>query len=202
MIHCNAILAQVKNNLEKIKRGVMAIKSLCVFCGARNSINPIYMELAKKCGEMIAERKMHLVYGGGNSGMMGAVSHAAHINNGHVTGVYPRLINLIEPLSNELDNQILVDSMFQRKELFLAKSDAFLVLPGGFGTLDELFEVITLRVLGDHNKPIIICNYNGFWDKLLEAINEIINEGFARSNAQDCYKVVNNLEEAFTYFEI
>jgi uncharacterized protein (TIGR00730 family) len=177
------------------------IKNLCVFCGARDSIDEKFTNLATKCGEMLAERGINLIYGGGNSGMMGAVSHATHINNGHITGIYPKLIHLIEPLSKELDNQLLVDSMFQRKELMIQKSDAFLILPGGFGTLDEFFEVLTLRVLGDNDKPIIICNFDGFWDSLLKVIEEIINKGFARENAEECYTVVKTLDEVFAILE-
>lgn len=175
----------------------MQIKSVCVFCGASDKAERHYMDLAVECGKMIVKYDMHLVYGGGDSGLMGAVSQTVHNMGGKVTGVFPRFMEKFEPLSHSLDNTILVDSMSHRKDMMIEKSDAFLVIPGGFGTLDELFEVITLNILAQHNKPVIIVNYQGFWDTCLKLCSEIIEKNFARESAKSSYMSVDTLEEAF-----
>lgn len=171
--------------------------SVGVFCGASNKVDQKYINLAAKCGKMLAERNMQLIYGGGGSGLMGAVSQSAHQHGGSVIGIYPRLLDKLEPLSHDLDNIILVDSMSHRKDLIIEKSNAFIALPGGFGTLDELFEVITLKILEHHKKPILVINYNHFWDELIVACDKIIKENFARDLAKNCYLVVETIEEAF-----
>lgn len=173
------------------------MKNICVFCGASNAIPKKFRDLAVKCGEMLAKYNYELIYGGGSSGMMGDVSHASHEAGGKVTGIYPNTVHLIEPLSAELDNQLLVDDLFERKKLMLLKSDAFLIIPGGYGTLDELFEVITLKLLNDHNKPIIILNYEGFWDTLLKLMNEIDSQNFTRRKHSEVVDVCTTLEEVF-----
>ncbi len=180
-----------------MKDEYMAIKSVCVFCGARDSVDQEYLDLAKECGGIIASKKLDLIYGGGRTGMMGAVSKAVSNLGGKVVGIYPRLLDMLEPLNLNLDNTIFVDSMFERKELMIQKSDAFIILPGGFGTLDEVFEVITLKILKQHDKPIIIYNYNNFWKSLIACCNEIIDKKFARANAEETYEVAETLEDVF-----
>jgi uncharacterized protein (TIGR00730 family) len=179
----------------------MKITNVCVFCGASDKADQQYKDLAIKCGQMLAARNMQLIYGGGGSGLMGAVSKSVHQHGGKVTGIFPRLLGKFEPLSHDLDNTILVDSMSRRKDLMIEKSNAFLTLPGGFGTLDELFEVITLKILEQHEKPIIVVNHNHFWDEMIVVCDKIIKENFARDSARNCYLVVETLEEAFKLLE-
>lgn len=173
------------------------IKSVCVFCGARDNVDQEYIDLATKCGVTMAAKQIDLVYGGGRTGMMGAVSKTVTDLGGKVIGIYPKLLDELEPLNTNLQNTIFVNSMFERKELMVEKSDAFLILPGGFGTLDEIFEVITLKILKQHDKPIVICNYKNFWQSLISCCEEIIDKKFARSHARGTYEVANTLEEAF-----
>ncbi|AIF80664.1 putative lysine decarboxylase family protein [endosymbiont of Acanthamoeba sp. UWC8] len=175
----------------------MKIKSVCVFCGARDSVDKEYIDLAAECGKMMSSKSIDLVYGGGRTGMMGAVSKAVTDTGGKVVGIYPKLLDDLEPLNTNLDNTIFVKSMFERKELMIEKSDAFLILPGGFGTLDEIFEVVTLKILKQHDKPIIICNYNNFWQSLIDCCEEIINKKFARTHARDTYEIADTLEDVF-----
>ena len=178
----------------------MTIKNVCVFCSARSEVDNSFLELAKNCGQMLAEKKYSLVYGGGESGLMGQVAEGTYKNGGEVIGIYPKFMEDkvdIEPLSHHLSTTILVDSMSERKDLMLEKSDAFIILPGGFGTLDELYEVMTLKVLEQHNKPIIVCNFNGFWAPMLALNKHIIDNSFAKDNAKGSLIVVSTLEEVF-----
>jgi len=175
----------------------MKINSICVFCGASERVDKEYKELATQCGQIIGQKKLHLIYGGGGSGLMGGVSKAVHENGGRVTGIYPKLLEIFEPLSHDLDNTILVESMSKRKDLMIERSDCFIILPGGFGTLDELFEIITLKILKQHDKPILFCNYNGYWSTLLKFCDEVIAKNFAKPNANSTYEVVDTLEQIF-----
>jgi uncharacterized protein (TIGR00730 family) len=175
----------------------MVIKNLAVFCGASATADQAYRDLAKECGIIIAELKLGLVYGGGDSGLMGEVARAAHGNGAIVTGVYPRILNEREPLNKDLDHTYIVNTMYERKVDMCKLSDAFLILPGGFGTLDELFEIITLKYLGDNDKPIIIVNHNGYWNKLKDLINHIVESNFAPARVLDTFRFVDTLEECF-----
>jgi len=177
----------------------MDIKNVAVYCGASGTADQQYRDLATKCGEMIAHFKLGLIYGGGDSGLMGAVARSTQFHGGVVTGVYPKVLNEREPLKKDMDHTYLVDKMADRKVEMSKKSQAFIILPGGFGTLDELFEVITLKYLGiDEKKPIIIVNHNGYWNKLRDLINHIIDENFAPARVLDTFTFVNTLEEGFS----
>lgn len=173
------------------------IKNICVFCGASDRVEQKYKNLASELGVMLAKRKLNLVYGGGSTGLMGAVAKTTHENGSKVTAVYPRLLDQFEPLSHDLDNTIIVDTMSKRKDLMIEKSDAFVILPGGFGTLDEVFEIITLKILNQHSKPIIFINFDNFWAGLIRYLDEIIAKDFAKLHARSCYDIVDTLEELF-----
>lgn len=148
---------------------------------------------------MIAKLNLTLVYGGSNSGLMADVSTSALNNAGRVIGVYPKILLDKEPLSPSLTEFIYVDSMHVRKDIMMSNSDAFIVLPGGVGTLDEVFEVLTLKILGEHTKPILIINTDGYWDKLFELCQFIVKEEFAGLTLLDSMKFVSNLDEAFQF---
>ncbi len=171
-------------------------RRVCVFCGASNKVEQFYKDLAQECGTQLGREDFDVIYGGGDSGLMGIVSHSAHKAGAKVTGIFPVFMEEYEHLNNELDNTILVDSMSRRKDMLIEYSDIFLILPGGFGTLDEFFEVLTLHILNQLSKPIIILNYNNYWDPLLNLCDHIIGNKFAAPHANQGYTVVHTLEEA------
>jgi len=175
------------------------LKRICVFCGARPGVNQKYKEMAAKLGEMLAKLNLELVYGGSNYGLMAEVSNATLRNNGSVLGVYPKILQDKEPLSAELTNFVYVDSMHTRKDVMISNSDAFVVLPGGVGTLDELFEVLTLKILGNHNKPVVLINQDGYWDKMIDMCQFLVEENFAGLALLDSMKSVSSLDECFKF---
>lgn len=175
----------------------MEIKRICVFCGAKNPQDREYNKLAVKCGEYIAKLGLTLVYGGGNTGLMGDVSNAALTNGARVVGFYPFFLNEREPINPEMTEQHIVGDMFKRKEGMFANSDAFLILPGGIGTLDEVFEAITLKTHNQLNKPIIFINYDGFWNKMVELLNHMIKHKFVHPSLFNYFIMADSLEEAF-----
>lgn len=174
------------------------INYLCVFCGAKQNVEQKYKDLAIACGKKIAEVNYKLVYGGSNTGLMAAISSAVMSSGGHVMGVYPKLLHEKEPLSFQISEHILVDSLSIRKDIMISTSDAFLILPGGIGTLDEFFEILTLKSLGAHSKPIILLNYDGFWDELILVCKTLIDKGFVHENVMNCMNIVTTLDETFT----
>ncbi len=176
--------------------------SLCVFCGAQNAVDPIYLELGTRLGQAMAERKRKLVYGGGDCGIMGAVANAVMQANGHVTGVFPISLRNLEREHRGLTEIVMVGSMHERKKLMFDLSDAFIVLPGGFGTMDEMFEILTWRQLQLHQKPVIIVNYNHYWDPLISLMENIIHQRFARVETEGFYQVVEDVEHVFAALEL
>lgn len=174
----------------------MAYKNVCVFCSARD-VEQKYRDLASQCGARLAKNNMTLIYGGSSSGLMKDVSDSAHKNGGKVIGVFPKFMHDMEILNNKLDTPMFVETLSERKMLMVENSDAFLILPGGFGTLDEFFEVLTMKVLNRLSSPIIIINIDGFWDDLVGLCSKIIDRGFARSEAKGAYQVVKDLDSAF-----
>src|SRR5262245_7691109 len=138
--------------------------AICVYCGAQNAVASHYLDAGKQFGKMLAENDVTLVYGGGNCGMMGAVANSTLQNKGKVIGVFPRELKGLEDEHRGLTEIHLVDGMHERKQLMFDNSDGFVALPGGFGTMDELFEMITWRQLKFHDKPILLYNHRGYWD--------------------------------------
>ncbi|MBS0236736.1 MAG: TIGR00730 family Rossman fold protein [Proteobacteria bacterium] len=175
---------------DKVKHRV------CVFCGARTGPSADYREITAECGRKLAANGFDLVYGGGNAGLMGVVSKAAHDAGAHVIGIFPVFLEEYEKLNHDLDNTILVDNMSRRKDMLLEHADSFLILPGGFGTLDEIFEVITLAALHQHDKRIIIFNYKGYWDPLIALLEHVYSNEFASVKVKKSYTVVKTLDEA------
>jgi len=171
------------------------VKAVCVFCGARNEVPKAHLEAGVTFGGMLAERGIRLVYGGGDCGVMGAVANAVLKHKGKVTGVFPRSLKNLESEHASLSEIIMVESMHERKRIMFERSDAIVVLPGGFGTMDEMFEIITWKQLRFHEKPIVIFNHLGYWDPLVVLMENIINIGFARPETRDLYTVVDSLED-------
>src|SRR6201996_8058524 len=157
-----------------------AQRSVCVFCASSNGAEPIFLEEAKALGRSIAGRGWQLVYGGADVGLMGALADAALSNGGAVTGVIPRALADREIAHRGLTQLIEVGSMHERKAEMARRADAFLVLPGGLGTLDELCEILTWALLGIHDKPIVLINIAGYWEAFLGALDAAVGSGFLR----------------------
>ncbi len=171
------------------------LRSMCVFCGARNGKQPQYMENATKFGKMLADEGIRLVYGGGDVGLMGAVANSVMESGGSVTGVFPVGLRTIENEHKGLSEIIIVDSMHERKHMMFERSDAFVSFPGGYGTMDETFEIITWRLLNFHDKPVLIYNQDGYYDKWIAWVKQMIGEGFAGAESLECFHIVDKLED-------
>ena len=171
------------------------IKSVCVFCGSRVGDNPAYALAASRLGTLLASKNIQLVYGAGNIGLMGLVADACLAANGKVVGVIPTKLVEKEVAHKGLTELIVVESMHERKALMAMKSDAFVALPGGFGTCDELFEILTWAQLGIHHKPIGILNTDGFFNPLLAWIDQMIDQGFVKQRFKELLLVAEKLDE-------
>jgi hypothetical protein len=172
-------------------------KSLCVYCGSSFGNSPLYSAAAYDLGHEMARRGIRLIYGGGRVGLMGKVADAVMEGGGQVTGIIPKHLEDAEVGHRGLSELKIVDSMHTRKRMMFDLSDAFVVLPGGPGTLDEAFEVITWRQLQLHDKPVIIVNIDGYWDKLIELFDHVITSGFARPATRQHFSVVNSIGRLF-----
>lgn len=170
------------------------IKSLGVFCGSADGKNPRYVKDALKLGKILAENNIRLIYGAGHVGMMGAVAKGALDAGGTVVGIINTLLQDREKQILKLSELKILPSLHIRKDAMLESSDAFCVLPGGIGTLDEIFEVMTLKQLGEHHKPIIMYNAEGFWEPLRKVIDTLINEGYIRPEHAQLLTYVDRIE--------
>jgi uncharacterized protein (TIGR00730 family) len=170
--------------------------AVCVFCGARNGADPRFVALARRAGAMLASCGATLVYGGGRVGMMGALADAALAEGGEVIGVIPSVLMDREVGHTGLTRLEVVADMQVRKQRMIALSDAFLTLPGGLGTLDELFEVLTLRQLGEHAKPIVAVSDRGYFDALSASLREFEANGLAHARDVDALELFPTLEAA------
>ena len=156
----------------------MSIKNISVFCGAHLGNNPIYASEAKKVAEVIVEKGMNVVFVGGDVGLMGVVSHTAIDNGGEVLGISLQSLYELELTNPRIQEVVVAQTLLERKDIFMQRSDAFIVLPGGVGSLDELAEVMCSNQLGIINKPIGILNTNGYYDHLLAWMKKAVEEGF------------------------
>ncbi|MBA4208037.1 MAG: TIGR00730 family Rossman fold protein [Parvibaculum sp.] len=179
----------------------MKLTSLCVYCGSSTGSNPSYMAAADRFGHLMAQSGVRLVYGGGGVGLMGAVARAVLAGGGEVTGIIPKFLTEIEVQFNEVSELVVTDSMHARKQLMFERSQAFVALPGGIGTVEETIEMLTWAQLGRHSQPIVIANLNGFWDPMIELLDHIIKAGFARSNIRSIYSVVDKVEDILPRIE-
>lgn len=164
---------------------VRAFQRLCIFCGSSRGANPVYVDAAKQAGAELARRGIALVYGGGNVGLMGALADAALAAGGHVIGVIPEALMAKEVGHSGLPDLRVVKTMHERKALMAELSDGFIALPGGIGTFEEFFEILTWAQLGLHSKPCALLNVNGFYNPLLGLVNHAIEEGFIKPKQRD-----------------
>ena len=162
-----------------------SMRSVCVFCGSKTGTNPIYRSAAIKLGAEIARRELKLIYGAGNIGLMGVVADAALMHGGHVTGVIPHALMESEVGHLGLTSLQVVDSMHERKARMAELSDAFIAMPGGYGTFEEFCEVLTWVQLGIHHKPCAILNVNGYYDPLIALFDKAVEEGFLKAKNRE-----------------
>lgn len=174
---------------------------ICLYGSGSTKIDKIYTDAAYELGCKIAQKGHALVFGGGDTGMMGACAHGVHDNDGESIGIAPEWINNFEPLCGECGEFIYVNSMDERKKKFVEYSDAFIISPGGIGTLDEFFEIITLKKLKQIDAEIIVFNVDGFYDKMLEMIDEMGEKGFLYKQSE-IFKVASTVEEIFEYLGV
>lgn len=165
-------------------------KSVCVFCGSRAGSNPAYMAEAEELGRAIAAQGWRLVYGAGDVGIMGAVARSAQDAGADTFGVIPQHLVAWEVGKTDLTSYVVTETMHERKKVMFMNSDAVVVLPGGAGSLDELFEVLTWRQLGLHQKPIFLVNIAGYWDPLISLLEHVTSSGFADESLHSYYHIV------------
>lgn len=172
-----------------------AIGSVCVYCGSSMGAGPRYREVARALGRALAAHGIRLVFGGGGIGLMGEVADAVMAAGGQAIGVIPDLLQKREKGHRGITDLRVVASMHERKNLMFELSDAFVILPGGFGTLDEAFEMLTWRQLGMHDKPILFLNMDGYWDPLNRLVDHFIREGFVRESGRRLFTMVTRVED-------
>ena len=175
-------------------RKVKYKKSLCVFCGSKNGNNLIYKNAAKELGTYLAKNKIRLVYGGGSLGLMGELSSSVNRNKGDILGVIPKHLLQIEGINKNHGEIIITDDMHTRKKTMYNNSDAFLCLPGGIGTLEEVSETITWFQLNISRKPIFFLNINGYWDKFRVLVEDIVSTEFASKDLLNYFTFFESLE--------
>jgi len=175
----------------------MKYKSVALFCGSASGNNPKYAELAREFGKQLAQHGVTLYYGGGCIGLMGEAANGVMENGGKVIGVAPDFFKSGEVLAENITEMIYVKTMSERKQLLERESDAFVIFPGGYGTMDELFEVITDAQLGLHSKPVVVFNPNGYYDALLALLERFCEDGFLRPFHRGLLTSATTLDELF-----
>lgn len=179
----------------------MKVSSVCVYCGSSEGNDPGFYEAADQFGRILAKNGVHLVYGGGNVGLMGALARAAIEEGGEVTGIIPDFLTKSEIPLCAVHDLIVTDSMHTRKRIMFERSQAFVALPGGIGTLEELIEMLTWAQLGRHNHPIVLANLQGFWNPLIQLLDHMIARQFAGSNIRRFYGVVDKVDDILPRIE-
>ncbi|RYG14524.1 MAG: TIGR00730 family Rossman fold protein [Caulobacteraceae bacterium] len=170
-------------------------RSICLFCGSSDGADPIYVATAQAFGAACAQAGWRLVYGGGGVGLMGAAARSAHAAGGRVVGVMPAFLRARERLFDDVET-IVVDTMHERKTLMYDASDAFLVAPGGIGTLEEVIELLSWKRLDLHAKPVVFLNIRGFWNDLFAVLRHSVAEGMTPAAFLGAYEVAADLDEA------
>ncbi|MEM9883904.1 MAG: TIGR00730 family Rossman fold protein [Planctomycetota bacterium] len=177
-------------------------RSVCVYCASSPGSEPAFGPLADEMGHALADAGHTLVYGGGSTGLMGRVARAVHGGGGRVVGVIPEAMKTVEVAYLDADELVVVETMRQRKQAMEDRADAFVVLPGGFGTLEELAEVITHRYLRFHTKPVVLLNAAGFYDPLLALFEHFIAAGMAKPAYHEHYRVAADVDGVMRQLEV
>jgi uncharacterized protein (TIGR00730 family) len=173
------------------------ISSLCVFCGSKTGTDPAHAAAARQLGELMAERGVTLVYGGGRIGLMGIVADAILEGGGRAIGVIPEFLKDLEVGNDDVSEQIVTNSMHERKTRMFELSDGFVVLPGGLGTLDETLEIVTWKQLQLHSKPVVVLNSGGYWSALTDLVQATIDGGFAHPAVEELFTMVDGADDVF-----
>ncbi len=166
------------------------IRALCVYCGSSGAVAPAYREAASELGARLAAAGIEVVFGGGRVGLMGLLADAALAASGRVTGIIPARLRDAELAHQGISELVVVNTMHERKRQMADRADAFAVLPGGIGTLDEMFEILSWKQLGLHDKPIFLVDIDGYWAKLRALLDDIVESGFARRETLRLMSVV------------
>jgi uncharacterized protein (TIGR00730 family) len=177
----------------------MAIQSLAVFCGSKKGTNPLYIAHAAQLGKLMADNNIRLIYGGGSAGIMGSIADSVMENGGKVTGIIPKILIEWEVQHHHITELIVSDDMHIRKKTLYDLCDAAIILPGGFGTLDELFEIVTWNQLSIHDKPVFILNSDGFYDHLILHIQKMREEEFLYEQAEKRIIIIDDPAELLMY---
>ena len=177
------------------------MKSLCVYCGSSSGLSPNYADAARKLAQALVERKIALVYGGGNVGLMGIIADEVMRLGGHVTGVIPKALVRKEVGHRQITELHVVENMHERKAMMADLADGFIAMPGGIGTLEELFEVMTWAQLGFHDKPIGVLNVDGYYDALLAFLQHTVQQGFLRPQHASLLMVESDVAALLHRFE-
>ncbi|MBK9570908.1 MAG: TIGR00730 family Rossman fold protein [Chitinophagaceae bacterium] len=178
----------------------MPIQSLAVFCGSKNGNNPLFTEDAARLGKLMAENNIRLIYGGGSAGIMGTIADTVMEYGGHVTGIIPKILLEWEVQHQHITELIVSDDMHIRKKTLYDLCDAALILPGGYGTLDELFEIVTWNQLSIHDKPVFILNTGGFYEHLIRHIQRMRDEQFLYEQPGKKIIILDEPAELLPYF--
>ncbi len=171
------------------------LQRVCVFCASSTKADELYIKEAKKLGEILAEKKIAMNYGGGAVGLMGSIADSMLANDGVVTGIIPHFMVEVEWEHKKVKDMVHVKTMAERKQRLVADVDAVVTLPGSTGTLEELFDVLSAKKLGLFTKPVILLNTNGFFTPLIEMLNKIVEENFMRTEHLKIFTVVDSAEE-------
>ena len=173
----------------------MKIKSLTIYCSASQIIDKKFLKIGKETAEIISNYKIRVVYGGGNVGLMGEIANTLVKLDKDIVGIIPKFLINKEKLNLKLKNLRVVNNMTKRKELLFKLGDAFLILPGGTGTLEEVAEVLSWKILKLHNKPIIFLNFENYWSPLIKQFEKMIKNKFGNKNLQNQYQVIKKPKE-------
>lgn len=174
-------------------------KTICVYCSSSNNLDKKYYEISKELGEKIGKNGYNMVYGGSTLGMMGIIADYALKNGADVTGVIPERIESFGIKHPELTKIIVTKDMRERKALMEKFADVFITMPGGFGTFEEIFEILVAKQLGYHDKAIIFVNYDGYYDNLFKMFEIVYGNGFAKRETEKLYTVKTNIDDVFSY---
>lgn len=176
-------------------------KKICIYCSSSDAVDPVYFQSAKELAALVATKNHTLVYGGANVGLMGEIAKTAHAFGGKVVGIIPEGIKNLGITFEEADELVITKDLRERKSIMETCSDAFIALPGGFGTLEEMIEMITLKQLSFHNKPLVFLNVNNFYDPLFNLFEHIYTQRFARPEFKTLYFVAPDPKSAVEYIE-
>lgn len=175
--------------------------NITLYGAASDRIDRIYIDRVEELGRVMARRGHTMVFGAGATGLMGAAARGMAEEKGRIVGVTPHFMHTLEPVSKLCTELIATETMAERKTVMEDMADAFIIVPGGIGTFDEFFQILTLRVLGRHNKPIILYNINGFWDNIISVIGTDLIKGFISTDVANCFSICETPESVFHEIE-